>query len=128
MVYPPRPKSPPNAYTQKSGLVPERPDLLTLTAPEDGVTIGQPVLMGSLFVVPAMTAEAGKKFSAWTTGVFALPKTGAQAWVEGQLVRWNTAWCDVEYGHIIGVAAAAAENPSETGMVRLNGVATPVPA
>lgn len=100
-------------------------DVLELTAPVGGVTKDTPVLIGSLFVIPAVTAAATVKFSGLVTGVVTLAKTSAQAWTEGQKIYWDdgNSRCDSTptVGQLIGVAAAAAANPSATGTVRLNG-------
>lgn len=105
-------------------------DVLECTAPVGGVTTGVPVLIGSLLVIPATTVAATYKFSGQIVGVFTLAKTSAQAWTEGQKIYWDdgNSRCDSTptVGMLIGVAAAAAANPSSTGQVRLNGVAPDV--
>jgi predicted RecA/RadA family phage recombinase len=58
------------------------------------------------------------------TGVFDLATVSAQAWTAGVLIYWdNTAKNTTTVStsnKLIGVAAAAAANPSSTGRVRLN--------
>lgn len=98
---------------------------LELTAPGGGVTTGVPLLIGSLFVIPMVTADAAAKFNGVTRGVHLLAKTSAQAWTEGQKIYWDNgnSRCDSDStkGPLIGVAAAVAANPSATGAVLLNG-------
>jgi predicted RecA/RadA family phage recombinase len=100
-------------------------DVLDLTAPAGGVVSGTGYLIGAAFVVAVADAAAGLPFPARIAGVFTLPKVSAQAWTEGALVYWdNTAknvTTTVGSNTKIGVAAAAAVNPSATGLVRLNG-------
>lgn len=102
-------------------------NVVTLTAPAGGVTSGNGYQIGQLFVVAANTAAEGAEFEGQTCGVFTLPKTSAQAWTEGALVYWDTAQDEVTTvvagNLLIGIAAAAAANPSSTGEVRLNGIA-----
>jgi predicted RecA/RadA family phage recombinase len=100
-------------------------DVLELTAPGGGVVSGTGLLIGALFVVPTVTAAAGAKFSALVTGVVEHAKVSAQAWTEGQRLYWNAGLSQVTSvstdGTFIGVAAAAAVNPSPTGKVLLAG-------
>lgn len=102
-------------------------DILTLTAPTGGVVSGNGYLIGKLFVVATVTAAATALFAARVKGVIDLAKTSAQAWTEGQKIYWDDTnkRCDSDatLGQLIGVASAAAANPSSTGNVRLNGTA-----
>lgn len=102
-------------------------NVIELTAPVGGVTTGVPVLIGSLLVIPQVTAIATAKFNALVTGVVTMAKTSAQAWTEGQKVYWDDgnsrADSAATVGMLIGVAAKVAANPSATGTIRLNGVA-----
>lgn len=102
-------------------------DTLSLTAPSGGVTAGTPVLIGSLLVIPQSSVAETLPFEGMVVGVHSLAKTSAQAWTEGQKIHWNTgtskADSDGTTGPVIGVAVAVADNPSATGVVRLNGVA-----
>jgi predicted RecA/RadA family phage recombinase len=96
-----------------------------VTAPAGGVVNGHGYLIGSLFVVALVDADAAAHFEGATVGVFSLEKTSAQAWTEGQAIYWNTstkkADSDPTTGPLIGAAAAAAANPSSTGSVQLRG-------
>ena len=99
---------------------------LTLTAPAGGVTTGVALLIGSLLVVAESTAAAGATFVGVTTGEFTYAKVSAQAWAEGAKVYWDDTaknFTTTATGNtLVGVAAAAAANPSSTGSVRLDGV------
>lgn len=101
-------------------------DVLELTAPVGGVVSDTAYKIGQLLVVALVTAAAGEKFSGTRVGVHELPKVSAQAWTEGALVYWDDAAKNVTTvatGKLcIGVAAAAAANPSATGLVLLNGI------
>lgn len=104
-------------------------DTLNLTAPAGGVTSGVPVIIGDLFVIPATSAPAGSQFAGKTDGVYELPKVSAQAWGEGAALYYNPAtglFSTGGPGRLVGVAAAAAANPSALGWVRLNSVTLPV--
>lgn len=102
-------------------------DTLELTAPSGGVVSGTGYLIGALFVVAAVTAAEGATFAAKVTGVISLAKVSAQAWTEGAKVYWDNTAKNVTTtasgNTLIGVAAAVANNPSSTGLVRLNGAA-----
>lgn len=98
--------------------------VLTLTAPAGGVTSGSGYLIGSMFVVALHDAGAGTPFEGQLTGVWSLPKTSAQAWTEGAAIYWDGSKATTAEGSgsntLIGHAAAAAANPSATGLVRLS--------
>ena len=102
-------------------------DLMTVAAPAT-VASGDGVLKGLLFGVALHDAASGADVVIETRGVFTLPKTSAQAWVVGAAIYWDDdgdgATTETTDGNVlIGVAAAAAANPSPTGQVRLNGAA-----
>lgn len=107
-------------------------DVIDFTAPAGGVLAGTAYLIGQLLVVALVSAAAGATFSGKATGVWELPKLSAQAWTEGALVYWdnsNKRLTTVATGNtLVGVAAAAAANPSATGLARLNGAARPAEA
>jgi predicted RecA/RadA family phage recombinase len=100
-------------------------DSLTLTAPSGGVVSGTGYLIGAIFGVAAVTAAEAAAFELLIKGVFSLAKTSAQAWTEGQKIYRHAGTGamdnDPTTGPLVGVAAAAAANPSSTGIVRLNG-------
>lgn len=100
---------------------------LTVPAPA-GVSSGDGVKVGVLFGVASTDAANGDDVVIATKGVYELPKTSAQAWTVGAAIYWNNsngvATTATTAGNLfIGVAAEAAENPSATGKVRLNGAA-----
>lgn len=100
--------------------------VLTLTAPGGGVVSGQGVQIGQLFVVAAADAAATEPFEGQAVGVFTLPKNGAQAWTEGQLLYWTgTEVNTTATGNLlIGAAAEDVLAAPTTGPVRLNGIAS----
>lgn len=102
-------------------------NVMTFTAPSGGVVAGTPKLIGSLLVVPQNTVAQTLPFEGMTTGVHELAKVSAQAWTEGVKIYWdNTAGnmtTTVGSNTLVGVAAAAAANPTAVGQVRLDGVA-----
>lgn len=103
-------------------------DPMTYTAPVGGVTVGVPVIISGLLVIPAVTAAEAAQFAAKVTGVFTgLAKTTGEAWVEGQKLYWVTGtskFSTTSGGNtLVGTAAAAAASADTTGDVRLDGVA-----
>lgn|SRR5262245_43643150 len=97
------------------------------TAPTGGVVSGTPYLIGSIVVIAGVSAAQGLPFNGLTTGVFEVDKVSAQAWTEGVKVYWdNTAknfTTTVSTNTLVGVAAAAAQNPSAKGLVLMDGAA-----
>lgn len=97
---------------------------LTLTAPYLR-TSGEGALIGSIFGIATGDVASGAAGEFQTVGVFELAKTSAQAWTEGQKIYWDDTnkRCDNDgtVGQLIGAATAAADNPSSTGYVKLNG-------
>lgn len=100
--------------------------VLTLVAPY-AVASGAGALVGSIFGVALSAVAESAEGEFQTEGVFELAKTSAQAWTQGQKIYWDNTnkRCDSDgtVGLLIGVALVAADNPSSTGIVRLNGVA-----
>lgn len=97
--------------------------VLTLEAPSGGVVAGSPVIIGLIVAIALSNAAEGEVFEGQLTGVWTLPKTSAQAWTVGAQIYWTgTEATTVSTGNTkIGVATAAAANPSATGTVRLLG-------
>jgi predicted RecA/RadA family phage recombinase len=99
---------------------------MTVPAPAD-VSSGDLVVVGALVGIAQGDALTGVDITIVTQGVFELPKLEAQAWTLGQKVYWDSANAQcttVATGNRhIGVAAAAAANPSTAGQVRLGIVA-----
>ncbi len=101
-------------------------EVLTVPAPAGGVASGAGVKLGVLFGVAQGAAAEGAPVAIACAGVFDLPKTSAQAWAVGAAIYWtgSAATTATTAGNLlIGVAAAAAANPSAIGRVRLNGAA-----
>ena len=101
----------------------------SLTIPAPAVTLsGAGVRAGVLFGVAVHDALAGQELTIATTGVYDLAKTSAQAWTVGAAIYFIPAsglctTATTAGNLLIGVAVAAAANPSPTGLVRLNGAA-----
>jgi len=99
---------------------------MTFTADAD-LTGGQGKIVGALFGVVQGDAVTGEPYTLVTEGVFELPKTEAQNWTVGVKVYWddtNSRMTTAASGNtLVGVAAAAAANPSTAGLVRLGLVA-----
>lgn len=99
-------------------------EVITLTAPY-AVASGAGMKVGSIFAVATTAADNGATVEGALTGVFTLPKVSAQAWTLGVALYWDDTAKLVTTtstsNTLIGVAAAAAGNPSGTGLVRLNG-------
>lgn len=97
---------------------------ISVAAPATVVS-GQGVLVGGLFGVALADAASGDQVVLRRLGVFDLPKLSAQAWTVGAKVYWNAAGGEcttVASGNtLIGVAAAAAANPSASAAVLLDG-------
>lgn len=97
---------------------------ISLAAPAD-VLSGGGVLVGSLFGVATADALSGEIVTIVRRGVFELPKISAQAWTLGAKVYWNDATKEcttVAGGNIlVGFAVQAAADPSDTGVVLLDG-------
>lgn len=65
--------------------------IITLTAPMGGVTPGQMLLIGSLFVISTNVAAAGDPFEASRAGAHDLPKAGGETFSEGDEVFYDPA-------------------------------------
>jgi len=101
-------------------------EVVELTAPTGGVVSGTAYLIGGLVIVALVTAAEAAKFNALVTGVVEHAKVSAQAWTEGAKLYWDDTaknFTTTASGNtLVGVAAAAAANPSATGRIRLDGV------
>lgn len=101
--------------------------VLPVTAPA-AVLSGKLVKVGVLCGVAQHDAAEGAPVEIALDGVWALDKVSAQAWTEGAAIYMvpatGLATTAATAGNLlIGVAVAAAVNPSATGRVRLNGAA-----
>lgn len=107
-------------------------EVLTVAAPVGGVVSGTPVLIGNLFGIPTTTAAATEMFALVTEGVFTLPKKSTDVLTVGLVVYWDDTNHYVTLtkasNYRIGVATAAAANPSSTVTVRLDSVSIIVEA
>lgn len=96
------------------------------TAPTGGVTSGTPVLIGTYFVIPLVTAAAAARFSGAVDGIWTLPKTTGETWVEGEAVYWDSANAKLSIDSSLGLPVAAVDiaavSADATAAVRLNGV------
>ena len=96
---------------------------MTLVAPYTVVS-GAGLLVGSIFGVASNDATIGANVEARLEGIFQLAKLSSEVWTQGQLIYWDNTnkWCTnvASTNKLIGVATAAASNPSTTGFVRLN--------
>lgn len=99
---------------------------IALTAPYQRNT-GLGAQVGSIFGVALQTVANGVEGQFATEGVWYLAKLSTDEWAQGDKVYWDNTnkRCDTDptVGMLIGVATAAAANPSASGYVRLNGVA-----
>lgn len=98
--------------------------VIPIPAPANVVS-GQGVRVGVLFGVASYDAVAGQSVELAITGVFRMAKTSAQAWAVGDpIFATATGQLTTASGAgtlLVGVAVAAAANPSGEGLVRLNG-------
>lgn len=98
---------------------------LTIPAPI-AVTSGAFVVVGAITGVAQFDAAIGDDLVIVRDGVYSLPKTSAQAWTVGVKLYWDATNSVVTStagsNLLIGAAAAAAANPSSTGIVLLDGV------
>lgn len=81
--------------------------------------------MGSLFGVAQAAALSGADVPLVARGVFEHAKTSAQAWTVGAKIYWDNSakvFTTTASGNtLVGAAAAAAANPSDAGLVYLDG-------
>lgn len=99
-------------------------EVVTVTATA-AMTSGTAYLIGSLFGIAATSGAIGDQVELQTVGVFDVPKVSAQAWTVGARIYWDDTaklfTTVLTSNTLVGVAVAAATNPSGTGRVRLNG-------
>ena len=97
---------------------------ITLPAPH-AVASGAGALTGSIFGVAQGAALAGEEVVFVRRGVFELAKVAAQAWTVGVPLYWDDAAklvTSVDTDNtLIGAAVAVAADPSDTGLVLLDG-------
>jgi len=97
-------------------------DVLTIPAPAT-VASGDVVIAGALVGIAAHDAASGDEVTIKLGGVYELPKVAAEAWTLGAAIYWDATAkkCTTTStdNTLIGKAAAAAENPSDVGLVLL---------
>lgn len=97
-------------------------DVITVTAPY-ALTSGGGCLVGSLFGVAVNTAASGAEAQIAMTGVVSIAKTSALAIAQGDKLYWdntNKVVNKTSSGNtFVGVAVAAAANPSSVVSMRL---------
>jgi predicted RecA/RadA family phage recombinase len=101
-------------------------EVLEVTAPTDGVVSGSCYKIGDLVVCATVDALETEKFNALLVGVIEHSKVSAQAWTEGAKIYFDNGtglFTTTSGGNtLVGVSAEAADNPSATGLIRLDGV------
>jgi predicted RecA/RadA family phage recombinase len=103
-------------------------EYVNFTAPAAGFVAGTPCLIGTIVVVPTVTAAVGVSVSCLVRGVVSGTKIGSQAWTEGAKVYWDSSpesFTTTSSGnHLCGVAVVAVGSGAgeTTGVVRLDGV------
>ena len=98
--------------------------VITVTAPGN-VASGDLVTVGDIVGVATHDAASGAQVELALEGVFEVKKVSAQAWASVGLpiyVASGEATTTASTNKFIGVNVATAANPSDTGIVRLNGV------
>lgn len=100
-------------------------EVVTVVSPADTAS-GDLVVIGDLAGVATHSAKAGENLEIKTKGVYELPKVSAQAWATvGLKIYWDATnkvtTTTATSNTLVGLNLAAAENPSDTGIVRLKG-------
>ena len=95
---------------------------MPFVAPAGGVVSGVPVLVGTLTVVPQVTAAAGKSFAGLIEGVFVLPKATGTAYAVGAKAFFDfTVDKQIEStGTLIGIHVAPALTGDTTARVLID--------
>jgi predicted RecA/RadA family phage recombinase len=106
-------------------------DVIEFTAPGGGVVVDVPLLISSLVVIPMTTAAAGARFNGAVKGVFVQPKTAGAAWVEGQVLYFDSATSSFTTAQSAtarraAAAVVAALSADVTGTVRLENISAVV--
>jgi len=99
-------------------------EVVSVAAPY-AVASGAGLLIGNLFGIATTAAENGAAVEALIVGVVDIAKNSAEAWSVGSAIYWDdtakVATIESDDNIPIGVAVAAASNPSSIGRVRLTG-------
>jgi predicted RecA/RadA family phage recombinase len=106
-------------------------EVITLAAPYDR-TAGQGALVGALFGVAMSDVLNTVSGQFAIEGVHTLAKATGQTWTQGALIYWDNAAKNCTTTSTsntrIGCAMQAQASGDTTGLVRLNGIATPTGA
>ncbi|MBM3929590.1 MAG: DUF2190 family protein [Sphingomonadales bacterium] len=96
---------------------------LDYIAPAGGVVSGNPILIGTVLVIPAATAKEGELFAGTIEGVIALPCATGTAWTPHVALHWDDTnkrvTTTATNNQKIGMAAAAKAAPAASGNVKL---------
>jgi predicted RecA/RadA family phage recombinase len=107
-------------------------DVVEYTAPTGGVVVDVPLLISSVVVVPLVTAAQTVRFNAGVKGIFKnMPKATGSAWVEGQVLYWdstagNFATAQSATARRAASAVLAAASGDTVGTVRLENISAAV--
>jgi predicted RecA/RadA family phage recombinase len=105
--------------------------IMPLAAPYDRLS-GQGALVGAIFGVATVDVLSGVTANFLIKGVTTLAKATGAAWTQGALIYWDNAAKNCTTTSTantrIGYAAVAAASGDTTGVVALNGIATPTGA
>lgn len=100
-------------------------DVLRLSSAPAPLNSGQGLLVGAMFGIVLASVAEGQPYVLWLRGIYQLPKNAAEVWSCGVVIYWDNinlvATIMADTNTKIGVASAAAANPSNFGNVRLNG-------
>lgn len=99
----------------------QRGDVIEVTAAA-AVSSGDFYAVGQIGGVAQTDAAIGEKVQLAVVGVFDLTKVSTEVWAVGDAIYWDdlgSQMTNVANGLQVGVATAAAANPSTTGEVRL---------
>lgn len=101
-------------------------DRITMAAPAN-VTVGVPILFGTMFGIPESTQASGEQVSMRIKGMQKVPKVAAQAWATvGAKVYWDDTAKNVTTtasgNSLIGCVGKPALSADTVGYVVLNGI------
>jgi predicted RecA/RadA family phage recombinase len=98
--------------------------IIDFTAPSGGVVSGTPLLIGTVLVVPQVTAAEGESFAGAVYGVYELPKATSTTPAQGGIAYWdNTAkkiTTTASGNTAVGFFTAAALSADTTCFVKLD--------
>jgi len=105
--------------------------VIELAAPTGGVVGGTAILVGSLVLIPMVTAAQTVRTTFARAGVFTVAKATGVAWTEGQILYFdsaagNFATAASATARRAGFATLAAASGDTTGTVLLNNIGAAV--